>query len=189
MKMLLISVALVGAAAVVVGVVLVACVARVPSGAGSVGKDGKPRDSSAMLAVGENAPDFTVRDESGNEVALSKFKGAKNVVLVFYPGNETPGCTAQLCTIRDDWGKFEAKDTVVFGVNSASAASHSSFVDKHGFPFPLLVDADGAITRSYGSRSALGITARTVYAIDKQGRIAFAQRGMPKTDPILAALP
>ncbi|MDX2177412.1 MAG: peroxiredoxin [Candidatus Sumerlaeia bacterium] len=140
-----------------------------------------------MLAIGTAAPAFTTKDNTGNTVSIADYKGAKNVVLVFYPGNNTPVCTAQLCEIRDEFANFEAKDTVVFGVNDASVESHAKFAGKNEFPFPLLVDADGKITSAYGSRGLLGITKRTVYGIDKNGVIVFAERGRPSPDKVLAA--
>jgi hypothetical protein len=76
------------------------------------------------LAVGDRAPLFTLSDQDGKKVSLTDFKGKKNVVLIFYPGDMTPGCTMQLCAIRDDWSKFGAKDAVVYGVNHADAGSH-----------------------------------------------------------------
>ncbi len=146
------------------------------------------RDTSEMLSVGDEAPEFKGKDHEGNSVALSDFKDKKNVVLVFYPGNNTPGCTKQLCAIRDDWSNFEDEETVVFGVNPADQESHSDFASKYNFPFPLLVDESGEIIRSFGCRGLMGITKRTVYVIDKSGKIVFAERGMPANSAILASL-
>jgi peroxiredoxin Q/BCP len=140
-----------------------------------------------LLAVNSEAPDATLLDERGNAVRIGGFRGEKNVVLVFYPGDRTPNCTKQLCTIRDDFSKFEAKDTVVFGVNPQTAESHLSFTEKYSFPFPLLVDGDKRAIRAYGCEGVLA-TIRTVYAIDKDGKIVFARRGMPSTADILKSL-
>lgn len=144
--------------------------------------------SDQMLATGTTAPDFSVQDHLGNTVQLSDFRGEKNVVLIFYPANNTPGCTSQLCTARDDYSKYQQLDAVVFGVNKASAESHGKFAGKHDFPFPLLVDAEGQLTADYGCKGLLGMIKRTVYVIDKDGKIAFAERGMPSTEKILAAI-
>lgn len=144
------------------------------------------------LKVGDKAPAFTLKDERGNPVALSDFKGKKNVVLVFYPGDLTPGCTMQLCAIRDDWSKFTRRDTVVFGVNHGSAESHQAFIKKYGFPFPLLVDAGKKISAKYGALKTFfkaTIIKRSVVVVDTNGTIVYLKRGMPKNADILKALP
>ena len=164
-----------------------ACLRRVPEGSGSKDEKGAERDPSKMLAVGTPAPDFSVPDDNGTLVNWSELKGKAPVVLILYPGDETPGCTKQLCSARDDWKEYAALGIQVFGVNPADVASHRKFRENHDFPFPLLADTDGAMIRAYGARGALGITERTVYGIDKRGVIVFAERGMPKTDAILAA--
>ena len=91
------------------------------------------------LPVGTLAPDFSLPDDSGGMVRLSALRGA-DVVLVFYPGDNTPGCTKQLCQFRDHWGDARARGIEVFGVNPGSARSHVKFREKFGFPFPLLID-------------------------------------------------
>src|SRR5437764_6758132 len=103
---------------------------------------------SSPLAVGTVAPDFSVPDQDGNRVTLSALRD-KNVVLVFYPGDDTSVCTKQLCEFRDRWKDVNAKNTVVFGVNPWSAASHMKFRDKFHFPFPLLVDAGQKVAELY----------------------------------------
>ena len=143
-------------------------------------------EESAMLAVGTTAPGFDTTDEKGNSVRLADFKGKKNVVLVFYPGDDTPGCTSQLCAIRDDWKDFEDAGVAVFGINPAKAESKQKFSGKYGFPFPLLPDTEKKLVKSYGCEGLL-FTKRTVYGIDKEGTIVFAERGMPKNADILAA--
>ncbi len=143
-------------------------------------------EESAMLAVGTKAPEFETTDEKGGAVRLADYKGKKNVVLVFYPGDDTPGCTSQLCAIRDDWKDFEGADVAVFGINPAKAESKQKFSGKYGFPFPLLPDTDKKLVKSYGCEGLL-FTKRTVYGIDKEGVIVFAERGMPKNSDILAA--
>lgn len=165
----------------------VSCVSTAPDGTGSIDADGNERSASEMLAVGEMAPDFRVQDDQGNTVELATFRGERNVVLIFYPGNETPGCTAQLCAVRDDWQDFVDRDVQVFGVNPANAQSHRSFSENHNFPFPLLADTEGEVIRKYGTRGTLGVVTRTVYGIDREGRIVYAERGMPDNERILAA--
>jgi peroxiredoxin Q/BCP len=164
-----------------------ACVSTAPSGT-AVDAAGNERDPSQILAVGEVAPDFSVPDQNGETVKLADFKGKRNVVLIFYPANETPGCTRQLCAARDSFDKYLAAEAAVLGVNPADSASHLSFANNHSLPFPLLADTDGAMVRNYGSRGMGGVTTRTVYVIGKDGKIIFAERGMPETDKILAAI-
>jgi peroxiredoxin Q/BCP len=138
------------------------------------------------VEVGSEAPLFVLKDQEGTTVTLKDFRGKKNVVLVFYPGDQTPGCTKQLCAIRDDFEDFKSADTVVFGVNPASAESHKKFIEKQKYPFPLLVDEKSELAKAYNAKGLL-FTKRTVYGIDKEGKIAFAQRGMPADTEILAA--
>lgn len=141
-----------------------------------------------LVPIGEMAPDVVVTDTDGRAVRLSEFRGKQRVVLVFYPGDNTPVCTAQLCRFRDDWSAFEAADTIVFGVNPASAAKHRQFADKFRFSFPLLVDAGGKMAAAWGCRGWFGMIRRTVYAIDKQGCVIYARRGNPDPAEILSVL-
>lgn len=143
------------------------------------------------LAVGDRAPLFTLPDQEGRKVSLAEFQGKKNVVLVFYPGDMTPGCTMQLCSIRDDWSKFAKRDAVVFGVNHAAADSHRAFVEKYRFPFPLLIDTGKRVSVAYGAVKSLfkvKVIRRTVVVVDTEGRVAYLRRGMPKDADILKAI-
>lgn len=135
------------------------------------------------LPAGSPAPDFTALDDSGNSVTLSALRG-RNVVLVFYPGDDTPGCTKQLCEFRDQWSDASARNVVVYGVNPQSAQKHRKFIDKFRFPFPLLVDAGQKIGRLYHASGL--IVKRTVYLIGPDGTILFACRGMPPAAEVLA---
>lgn len=152
----------------------------------------KPSSTSApTLSVGDRAPIFTLKDDHGKTVSLASYKGKKNVVLVFYPGDMTPGCIIQLCAIRDDWQKFDAADTVVFGVNHVDGESHRSFSKKYHFPFPLLVDTGKRVSAKYGAIKPFFKTTlikRSVVGIDKDGIICFLRRGMPKDTDILKAV-
>ena len=142
---------------------------------------------SHLLSVGEEAPAFSLMDQAGNLVTSGEFRGKKNVVLVFYPGDNTPGCMKQLCAIRDQFELFTADDTVVFGVNPQDAESHKRFINKHNFPFPLLVDREKRVISAYACKGLL-MTKRTVYAINKDGIIVFAKRGTPSNEDVLKAL-
>ncbi len=146
----------------------------------------KHRRPSQMLTVGEKAPAFSLPDQSGKIVTLDEHRGKKNVVLIFYPGDKTPGCTRQLCAVRDQFDLFTRNDTAVFGVNPQGTESHQRFAQKHSFPFPLLVDRNKDVVSAYGCKGVL-VTKRTVYGIDKEGTIVFACRGMPSSEEILEA--
>ena len=135
------------------------------------------------LPVGTPAPDFSLRDQDGASVTLSSLRG-RNVVLVFYPRDETPICRAQLCEFRDAWQETTAKNTVVFGVNPQGPSSHSGFREKNRLPFPLLVDEEGKVCEAYNTRGLL-MTKRTVYLIGPDGVIRYASRGKPPVDEVL----
>ena len=137
------------------------------------------------LPVGAVAPDFTVSDNSGKTVHLADLRG-HSVVLVFYPGDDTPGCTKQLCEFRDSWGPVQARGALVYGVNPQNALKHTAFREKYHFPFPLLVDHGQKVAALYHANGL--IIKRTVYLIGPDGNIRFARRGMPKPAEVLAAL-
>ena len=141
-----------------------------------------------LLKIGDLAPDFTLQSSDGNTVRLSDYFGKNSVVLIFYPGDHTPGCTKQLCAIRDDFSAFQKKTIMVFGVNPATIGSHQSFVKAQGFPFPLLVDINQTMAKNYGCDS-WPMVKRTVYAINKKGEIVFVASGMPSPDEILNSIP
>ena len=138
-----------------------------------------------LLHTGAQAPDFTVKDQDGNSVTLSSLKG-KNVVLVFYPMDETPTCTTQLCEFRDHWGDVQAKNTVVFGVNPGSAKKHQKFKQTKAFPFPLLVDDGQKVAKLYGTDGWFA-PSRSVYLIGTDGKVKFAKSGKPSPEEVLKA--
>jgi thioredoxin-dependent peroxiredoxin len=139
---------------------------------------------SEPLAVGARAPDFTLSDQDGNRVSLAALRG-KNVVLVFYPRDETSVCTKQLCEFRDRWPDVQSKNTVVFGVNPQDAASHAKFREHRQYPFPLLTDEGQKMGELYHTRGL--IVKRTVYLIGPDGIIRYAKRGKPDPLEVLAA--
>lgn len=138
------------------------------------------------LAVGSNAPEFSLPDDAGRKVTLSALRG-RYVVLVFYPGDDTPGCTKQLCQFRDEWGQVKARGVEVFGVNPQSAEHHTKFRKKFNFPFPLLVDRGQRMAQAYHANGL--IVKRTVYLIGPEGKILFARRGMPSPSEVLGHVP
>jgi peroxiredoxin Q/BCP len=139
---------------------------------------------SEPLAVGARAPDFTLSDQDGSRVSLAALRG-KNVVLVFYPRDETSVCTKQLCEFRDRWPDVQSKNTVVFGVNPQDAASHAKFREHRQYPFPLLTDEGQKMGELYHTRGL--IVKRTVYLIGPDGIIRYAKRGKPDPLEVLAA--
>jgi len=139
---------------------------------------------SGPLPAGAPAPDFALPDESGRLVRLAELRG-QNVVLIFYPGDETPGCRRQLCEFRDNWEKARAANTLVFGVNPQTAESHARFRRRNRLPFPLLVDASQQVAALYRAKGL--IVRRTVYLIGTDGIIRYARRGKPPVEEVLAA--
>jgi len=138
---------------------------------------------SQPLAVGIPAPDFALPDQDGNIVTLAGLK-RRNVVLVFYPADDTTVCTKQLSEFRDLWPLAQQKNTVVFGVNPGK--NHASFRDKYQFPFPLLFDKGQKIGAAYHARG-LVVPKRTVYVIGPDGTIRYARRGKPEPEEVLAS--
>ena len=142
-----------------------------------------------VLSVGDIAPDFTLLGTDNEEVTLSKFLGRRNVVLVFYPADNTPGWTRQLSALRDDRAQFESADTEIFGVNPGSLGSHQKFCAQYSFPFQLLVDSDRTVATAYDALKENGKSVnRTVVVVNKMGNIILYQRGMPSDTEILQAI-
>lgn len=139
-----------------------------------------------MLEVGTKAPDFTLKNQEGQEVSLSQFAG-KQVVLYFYPRDNTPGCTRQACGFAQNYEGFTQRDVVVIGVSKDSVASHLKFAQKYELPFVLLSDPDLEAIQAYGvwqekklyGKVSMGVV-RTTYIIDPQGVI---EKVMPKVKP------
>ncbi|MGB8508789.1 MAG: thioredoxin-dependent thiol peroxidase [Pyrinomonadaceae bacterium] len=130
-----------------------------------------------MLKEGDNAPDFTTRDERGNGVKLSDLRGQK-VVLYFYPKDDTPGCTKEACSIRDGYAEFERRGIKVLGVSLDDEASHQAFASKFNLPFTLLADTDHSVSDAYGvygeqrwgDKTYMGV-ARKTFLIDEDGKL------------------
>lgn len=122
------------------------------------------------LAVGDDAPNFAIKDDEGSTVSLTDFKG-KVVVLYFYPKDDTPGCTKEAQGFRDKYFDYQGKDMVVLGVSMDDEASHKKFKEKYGLPFQLLADVDGSVTKAYDVEGG-GYSKRVTYVIDPQGKIS-----------------
>jgi peroxiredoxin Q/BCP len=122
------------------------------------------------VKVGDKAPDFTLPSQLGDTVTLSEFFGKKNVVLYFYPKDESPGCTKEACSFRDNYQELTNLGAEVLGVSGQSVESHKSFATHYGLPFILLSDADNQVRKLYGVPSTMGVVpGRVTYIIDKQG--------------------
>lgn len=143
------------------------------------------------IKVGDQAPLFSLRSQSGQTITLKKYLGKKNVLLIFYPGDNTPGCTKQLCALRDDFSIIKKLDAVVFGINPADEKSHQSFIENYHFPFDLLIDKDRQVAKKYKALKFMfghESIRRSVVLINKQGKIIFLERGLPKDEKIFKAL-
>ena len=130
-----------------------------------------------MLNIGDKAPDFKGKTYDGKELTLSTFKG-KKLVLFFYPKDNTPGCTAEACNLRDNYALFQSKGYEIVGVSTDSEKSHQKFTEKHQLPFPLIADTEKEMVKAYEvwglkkfmGREYIGIK-RTTFVIDENGMI------------------
>ena len=125
-----------------------------------------------MVKVNEKAPDFVLQGDNGEDYRLSDHAGER-VLLVFYPGDNTPVCTAQLCEYRDGIEEFAGLGVSVVGISSDGLESHQKFRAKHKLPFTLLSDPDLKVAKLYGSKGALGLK-RSVFLIDEEGVVRYA---------------
>ncbi|MBK6947198.1 MAG: thioredoxin-dependent thiol peroxidase [Haliscomenobacter sp.] len=129
------------------------------------------------IKEGDLAPDFTVVSEAGETLTLSSFHG-KKLILFFYPKDDTPGCTAESCNLRDNYSALQEKGFAILGVSPDSAAKHSKFKEKYALPFPLVPDTNQVLLKSYGAwgtkqmygKSYEGVI-RTTFVIDETGKI------------------
>lgn len=149
--------------------------------------------SKESAPVGEMAPDFALRDGNGNDWRLSDHRG-KVVVLLFYPGDETPICTRQMCSVRDRWDDYSATGAEVVGISTDSVESHKKFAEHHDLPLRLLSDVDGTVAKLYGAQSLIpGKVARSVFVIDGKGIVRYRDvrpLGLfrPKDDDVIKAI-
>ena len=144
------------------------------------------------LGVGDQAPDFTLPGTGGRSYSLSEYRG-RPVVVVFYPGDDTPVCTKQLNSYNDELAQFETLDAVVLAISAQDVSSHEKFADKHGFRFPLLADVDKKVAGSYGVLGPLGFMRRSVFVVDAGGTVRYAHRALAgltfrSVDELTAAL-
>ena len=137
------------------------------------------------IVEGSNAPDFALKNQNGDDVALSDFKG-KDVIVYFYPKDDTPGCTKQACGFRDLWADIEKTGAIVLGVSPDDAQSHTQFIDQYRLPFTLLSDPDKTMMSKYGAygekmmygKKTIGIIRSTVW-IGADGKVKKHWRKVP----------
>ncbi len=145
------------------------------------------------MNIGDTAPDFTLTEGNGDSWTLSDHRG-KTVVLLFYPGDDTPVCTKEMCSVRDHWSEYEATEAEVVGISTDSVESHGKFSEKYDLPLRLLSDEKGEVREKYGTQSLLpGRTARAEFVIDPKGKIAYQKVrpiGLfrPKDEDVLEAI-
>jgi len=132
------------------------------------------------VKVGDEAPDFEGPTSDGSRLGLKNFAGKKNVVLYFYPKDDTPGCTREACSFRDNLQSIREMGAEIVGVSLDSIQSHDRFAKKYGLPFPLISDKDKRIASAYGVLRDIGVaTNRVTFIIDKNGKVA---KIFPKVD-------
>lgn len=140
------------------------------------------------MNIGDTIPDLEVIDHDNNKINLLKLaqKENKKIVLYFYPKDNTPGCTKEACSFRDDYSAFNDKNVLIYGVSADSVTSHNKFIDKFNLPFPLITDPDLKLTKAFGSygkkrSGGMGLV-RSTFVIDETGKVTaiFGLTGHPK---------
>ena len=126
-----------------------------------------------MIAEKTIAPGFTLPDAEGKNVSLSDFTG-KKVLIIFYPGDDTPVCTAQMCDYRNNVLEFTKRGIAVLGISSDSAASHKSFAERNQLPFTLLSDTEKTVAKAYDALGFLGMSQRAYVLVDEKGIVLLA---------------
>jgi peroxiredoxin Q/BCP len=145
------------------------------------------------MNIGDTAPDFTLKDGGGQDWTLSEHKG-RTVVLMFYPGDDTPVCTKEMCSVRDHWSDYQATGAEVVGISTDSVESHDKFSNKYDLPLRLLSDPEGKVRDLYGAKSILpGRTGRAEFVIDPAGKLSYKKVrpiGLfrPSDDDVIAAI-
>lgn len=129
------------------------------------------------LGVGDPAPPFELAGTGGRTYSLAEFRG-QPVVLVFYPGDDTPVCTKQLNSYNDDLSQFSEMNAQVLAISAQDVSSHDAFASKHGFDFPLLADTDKAVAGAYGTLGPIGFPRRSVFIVDGDGVVRYAHRAI-----------
>lgn len=144
------------------------------------------QNGETLLPIGIKAPDFNLPSTTGKKLQLANYHG-KKLLIIFYPMDQTPGCTIQLCALRDEYAKFKAEGIEGIASNPASVESHLKFAQKQHYQFPILSDRDKTMAHDYGVIGLLGMINRTVYIVDSKGVIRYAKRGLPSNQELLEA--
>ncbi|NBS28905.1 MAG: peroxiredoxin [Actinobacteria bacterium] len=132
---------------------------------------------SGAVGIGDVAPDFSLPATGGEVITLSSFVG-RPVVVVFYPGDDSPVCTKQLNSYNDGLNEFESLDAQVLAISSQGLVSHEAFAQKYGLKFPLLADSEKDVSKAYGVLGPLGFPRRSVFIVDREGVIRYAHRAV-----------
>ncbi|PKP25250.1 MAG: peroxiredoxin [Bacteroidetes bacterium HGW-Bacteroidetes-2] len=142
------------------------------------------------LQLGDNIPNFTLKDQNGNDFHIESFRGKLAMVIYFYPKNFTPGCTKEACGFRDQFEDFKSIGATVIGISSDSETSHSKFASKYNLPFILLSDKNGSVSRRFGVKKNLFglLPGRETYVVDKKGKIILKFNSMDASKHIKKAL-
>jgi peroxiredoxin Q/BCP len=126
------------------------------------------------LKVGSKVPEFILPDQDGKMFDLRRVLGKENLVIYFYVKDETPGCTKEACTFRDDYTQFQKDNAMVIGISAQSVESHKEFAEKYDLPFTLLSDRDNKVRKLFGVKNVMGsIPGRETFVIDKQGKVVY----------------
>ena len=127
------------------------------------------------IKVGSNVPVFSLPDQAGKNFDIKDYIGKKNLVIYFYPKDDTPGCTKEACSFRDQFQGFADNDAMVIGISAQNPESHRKFIEKYKLNFTLLCDIDGKVKNMFGAKNSLGglLPARITYVVNKQGKIIY----------------
>ncbi|MFA5047086.1 MAG: peroxiredoxin [Paludibacter sp.] len=126
------------------------------------------------IKVGSQVPSFSLKDQNGHEFDINSAKGKHNLVIYFYPKDETPGCTKEACTFRDQFEVFKKEDAVIIGISGQSVASHLEFANKYHLNFTLLSDEGNNVRKLFGvPASILGMPGRVTYVVNKEGKVVL----------------
>lgn len=130
------------------------------------------------LKEGDKTPDFTLPDQNGKPFAVSDYIGKKYLVIYFYPKDESPVCTKEACSFRDNYDAFTKKGALVIGINAGSVASHHAFQQNHQLPFILLSDSANKVLHQFGVKGSFGMTGRKTFVVDLGGKVVYAYSAM-----------
>lgn len=137
----------------------------------------------SKLNIGDTIPSFTLRDQNNNIFSIDSVIGKKSIVIYFYPKDDTPGCTKEACSFRDEYETFKNLDAIVIGISSDDTESHKDFASKYNLPFTLLSDTKKEVRKMFGVPKYLGMIAgRVTYVIDKKGKIKYIFNSMKNAE-------